>query len=496
MQKIKKMYFFMCFIFSANILFAQNFNETYSPIRNYRPTKTIVSGIVQSYKNNISKINSENKKAVKSIKESLKNLSNEFVSLDSESLIMYSDTISHYLSGITNKIKSHNPSIKDRDLKIFLYRTIIPNASSHGNGIIFVNLDLICKLSSEDELAFILCHEIAHDIEAHVINGLTKRYELFYDKKYQEKLKQVGKQEYNRYKSTDALVTKFLSQYDVNSRENELTADSIGLHLFYNAGYVSGNAVKTIINLDSIDSPLFHTPIDFKSLLNLKGFTFDEEMLNPEKSATLWESNLDYKIPDSLKTHPDCKLRAEALQRIIKNKHLDGLQREQPFADYNYFKTVCTFEYVEHAMNYKYYSYALYCAIELLEKYPSNNYLKCVTSNCYYEIYAAQLRHRFSEIVDFPDKKFPKDYNKLLAFLQNANSSVLKDVCMDYYNENIESLKSNEYADYIKLLINGQDKTKEAFQTDIKSYENSYKNSFYCRQLTEKLDLKKTTKKK
>lgn len=355
---------------------------------------------------------------------------------------------------------------------------------------------MICKLSSEAEIAFIICHEIAHDIEEHVENGIKKRYEVLYDKKNQKEIKQATDQDYNRNKSTEAVYNKILSQFGEHSRENETAADSIGIELFSRAGYSPKDGVKAIINLDSIDNPLFYSPIDFNSFFNLNGFSFDQEWLNPEKGTALWESTIEYKTPDSLKTHPDCKYRAESLERIIKNNNLEHFATPQATSNYEYIKTISTFEYIEHAIKYGSYSYALYCAIELQQKFKNNNYLKCIVGNCLYEIYVAQVNHRFSENVDFPNKKFPKAYNQLLYFLHNTNSSIFKELYLSYYNQHITPLKNNEYADYIGLIINGDDKKKEAFLMDIKSFETTYQKSYYQKQLTSKLNSKKATPKK
>lgn len=133
--------FFLSFCF-VNALFCQNFNESYSPIRNYRPSTSIVNEVSLSYKNEIKTLRSENSKAQKAIKESLYELSESFIEFDSMHLLMHTDTITSYLYALVNRIKAQNPSIQDREFKLFLYRTFSPNASSRGNGILFINLDL------------------------------------------------------------------------------------------------------------------------------------------------------------------------------------------------------------------------------------------------------------------------------------------------------------------------------------------------------------------
>ncbi len=331
-------FFWACFVVaSIEHSVAQDFSKDYSPARNFAPNKETKNKITSAYTETSKKLEAEikGKKVKKSILTSIKDMSDNFLSLDSLSLIMDSDTITTYLRKITENIQAKNPLLAGRNFKLFTYRTTIPNASSRGENILFINLDIIYKLNSEPELAFIICHEISHDVLNHVIDGLKKRSELFYDPAMQKKIKQIDKMEFNRLAESRSLIAKFLSKYTEHSRENETQADSLGLLFFYNAGYSPADAVTAMGQLDSIDKPVYSKKIDFKKYFNSAKFTFKDEWLKPDNGTADLGGNLDSleKTPDSLKTHPDCALRVKSMNNLIAQNKLSS---RDPFSVGNY----------------------------------------------------------------------------------------------------------------------------------------------------------------
>ncbi len=68
---------------------------------------------------------------------------------------------------VTSVIVAANPIFKDK-IVVLTSRSLIPNAFNLGNGIIVINMGLLFQLQSEEQLALILCHEMAHDYFRHV----------------------------------------------------------------------------------------------------------------------------------------------------------------------------------------------------------------------------------------------------------------------------------------------------------------------------------------
>ncbi|MBK8191903.1 MAG: M48 family metalloprotease [Lewinellaceae bacterium] len=57
---------------------------------------------------------------------------------------------------------------------------------------------LLAGLENEDQLAFVLCHEIAHYLLEHATKGLVREIATFHDKAFKAKVKAANKQEFNR----------------------------------------------------------------------------------------------------------------------------------------------------------------------------------------------------------------------------------------------------------------------------------------------------------
>jgi len=77
-----------------------------------------------------------------------------------------------HAAALLQQIWDANPTYKDPDVDVFYTVYTSANAASYGQGLITLNLGLVQHTGSEDELAFVLCHEIAHQYLSHVSRRL------------------------------------------------------------------------------------------------------------------------------------------------------------------------------------------------------------------------------------------------------------------------------------------------------------------------------------
>jgi hypothetical protein len=463
-----------CVILLCRSGFAQPFNTNYSPARNYRPSAETMKAISGAFNEEIKNNLTENKKVREMINESLSELSKNIVALDSLRLILDSDTTTHYLKKIVGHICEKNPGLIKEKFYVFTSRTSVPNAFNFGKGVILFNLGMINKLRSEAEIAYVLCHEISHQLLDHVLKGIKKEAEIYYNQDFQKELKRARKQEYNSLQTTESLRLKYLSRFDEHSREHEYEADSLGLILFYNAGYSPAAAVSETSFLDSIDIPLYTAPINYRNYFEFKQQPFRNEWLTIDPTLGQLGGNLDslYIPPDSLKTHPDCPLRAKAVERIAKRQNMNYNNNFLLSPNYSFYQLTSWFERVEYYLNQGIFGHALYDALQLSSRYPDNLFLKCAIANSLCEIYSAQINHTFSKAVDFPAITYSKSYNEFLSFLQNLSTSQLKSITINYCNENVINLKKEDsYCRYIGFLIKGIDKPKAEYASLVADYE-------------------------
>jgi beta-barrel assembly-enhancing protease len=78
--------------------------------------------------------------------------------------VLFNDPVSNYLSELLDTILVEEPELRAQ-IRVYAVRSAIVNSFTTDNGIILVNLGLIAQLENESQLAFILCHELAHFTE-------------------------------------------------------------------------------------------------------------------------------------------------------------------------------------------------------------------------------------------------------------------------------------------------------------------------------------------
>ncbi|RKX61069.1 MAG: hypothetical protein DRP29_01430 [Thermodesulfobacteriota bacterium] len=170
-----------------------------------------------------------------------------------------------YLNAVGEKLVKYGVKFSPFKFKFFLIKDNTFNAFSVPGGYIFVNSGIFEDLDSEDELAGILSHEIAHNLCRHV----AKKFEKL--KKMQitttiatltamllggEKIGEaVG------ITSTALAQTKLLAY----SRSEEEEADRVGLEILVHAGYNPWGIVKIMEKLNK-KSP-FAIELSYKYLL-------------------------------------------------------------------------------------------------------------------------------------------------------------------------------------------------------------------------------------
>ncbi len=154
-----------------------------------------------------------------------------------------------YLSDVGRLLLNKGTIKKPFNFKFFLVKSPIFNAFSLPGGYILVNTGIFEDLDSEDELAGILAHEIAHSLKRHVAKRIEtiKRLQLTTTALTIATLLLGGVQAgaVVGYTSLAAAQTKLLAY----SREDEKEADILGIEILEKAGYSPWGMVKLMEKL-------------------------------------------------------------------------------------------------------------------------------------------------------------------------------------------------------------------------------------------------------
>lgn len=379
--------------------------------------KSLQDALAARYSADLSSLSGENKKYIAEIyKERLTSIQDKF----RENEIITDPAVTGYLQAVCQQILKANPTIKAADLRVLFSRAWWPNASSMGEGTILFNIGLFNRLSSESEVAFVLCHELAHYLLNHGNNSIARYVNTLYSDDFQKKLKEIQKSEYRRNQQVEALAKNFAFRSRRHGREFEHAADSMGLELLKNTGYDLNGALSCLALLDSVDKDKFGSTLELSRTLDFAEYRF--------KKSWTQSGSLMYSVvregktaeDDSLKTHPDCKLRvhrlAEAVQRYNKPSNRRFLVSE---ADFTRLVDRFDAEVLAYSFESKQVTQCLYAALKMAAARPRQPFPQLMAGRSLNAIYTAQKKHELGRIADMPGPQHSEDYNTLLQLVQN-----------------------------------------------------------------------------
>ncbi|HYG19608.1 MAG TPA: M48 family metalloprotease [Ohtaekwangia sp.] len=384
-----------------------------------------------------------------------------------DDLFIDDDVITPYLQGILEEIYKANPGIP-RETQVYAMRSTAPNAVSFGDGTLGFTLGLLARMENDAQVAFVLCHEMAHFHKEHSRQDLTSLAKLNFDKALKKKIDAARKSEYDRYTKMKEVFKGLGFSITHHTRGHEYEADAQGFVYFANTRFKPAAAIRVMEILDSTSILRFRYPIDFKKHFDVKGYPFKDSWLDYTKSTT-WHAPPDE--DDSAKTHPDCQKRIVALNIQMQSLGTDtsGDAHIDP-RGIRYISTASEFEMVASEVHFRQYGKALFRALILAEQFPDNIYLQAMITRCLYQLYRYQRNHELGKILELPDPRFPDNYDRFLTFMHKLRLSELASIVYYYATtrpvtcyEDEEFLYALWMCSTLELSKLAPDKVKEAY---------------------------------
>lgn len=264
--------------------------------------------------------------------------------------VCFNDTISSYVDDVLEEIRSANPSIPI-NIRIYAVKSPVVNAFTTDQGIIFINTGLLAQLENEAQLAFVLCHEIIHYTEGHVMEGFIENTEI-----------NNKKNDYLRTKSIDKELssTRF-------SRKLEKEADKEGLKLFLNTDYNPQEVDGVFDVLLYSYLPFDEIPFD-SSILEVGDYQIPDKYFLTE----LNEIEVDEDEDDSRHTHPNIAKRRKRADEILLKEKQVGKNFIVSENDFYAVRAAARYEVLRLQLINGNYSEALYSAFILNKEFPNN----------------------------------------------------------------------------------------------------------------------------
>jgi len=151
------------------------------------------------------------------------------------------EALQSHLSRIAQRIATH-AGAKGLKFRVYLYEDDTPNAFTPGGGHIFVATGLVARLKTESQMAMVLAHEIAHNVDAHVVKGAHRRA---VSRKATEASKTVFDERLGLSWVGEKLGLAINATVNLYTRDQEDAADEDGLDYLIAAGYDPREAEAT-----------------------------------------------------------------------------------------------------------------------------------------------------------------------------------------------------------------------------------------------------------
>ena len=336
---------------------------------------------------------------------------------------IYTDTEAQkYLDNIVAEIVKTNPILQNKGFRCCFSRSGIPNAAYLGEGLILFNMGLFSRLSNESQAAFVLSHELAHFYLNHSENSMQKYVATLNSDDVQKQLKSIKKLEYGKRAELEKLLKGLTFDTRRHGRDHESEADSMAIEFLRNTRFDLSESLTSLALLDSIDTDTLQIGEVLQKLFNAKEYPFQAKWLAKEEGLLGGHAQLkgDESIADSLKTHPDCKLRIKALQPMVLKYHAaSSLKNVVNGSKFNELKNTFRYEMIEYAFLSDNYTKSLQYTIDLLQDHPSDPYLVTQAGKILNGFYNAQKNHTLGKITELPAPFYEPNYNLLLQFIQN-----------------------------------------------------------------------------
>lgn len=383
-----------------------------------------------------------------------------------------------FISRIVNHIKERNVELQNLETRFFVPRYTSPNASSLGDGTFYINLGLLRKIDNEGQLAFVLCHELAHLYLAHSEIGIEGYIETYKSKEFETELKKINNSEYQTKSKLYALLKDRFYQDGQHSRNHEVQADTMGMRFFMNTDYSPIEAIRCINLLDTIDYYKFRNKINYKTHFSNPDFSFKERWLTVEQimfGEVVTEK--EYFNRDSIKTHPDCSERVIQLRKSLIDKPVRGTAFLQSKENFLSIKDRMDREYIDAWIKKENYGQAFFHTMKHLESDPDNLFLKHRMGKILFQLYVSQENHELSKYVSKPNSKYEEEYNIALEFIENIRLSELADLAF-YFMQKQEHIHDEETY-YYKIFFSLKSGKSDAFIQYKNLYLNRYPNGSY-----------------
>ena len=357
---------------------------------------------------------------------------------------IYDQKLQAFFDRVLGNILDSNPEVPREGIRLYLTGVPVPNAACWGDGNFTFNLSLLRRLNSEDEVAFVLCHELAHYMLEHVPTAMLSYSERISSKETKKKIKEIERMEYGARAEALQLVRELVFDGRRHSRFNEGQADSLGLELLLKTAYDPRAAISCLGVLDQSDEPKYNEPFEPEKFFVHPDYPYRSRWA-PQTNNFQYAESLSELDEDSLKTHPNCNERIGQL--AVKINGLDIGEREPRKGKvFEELIRQSDFEFVESHYRNGDLGACLMAIYRLRHVYPDHPWLISRLGQCFHRLYRGRKNHKMGTLLAFPTPRTEKEYREMLGILNNLRMSEMAKAGFFYLDHYLDKIESHEPA--------------------------------------------------
>lgn len=324
-----------------------------------------------------------------------------------------------YVQRVFRQILAANPQLPP--VQLVLSRNPEPNAHAVGSGTIMLNLGLLARLENESQLAFVLCHELAHVQARHMDTSLRARLTTLHSRELRRQVRRIVAAEYNVSSKLKTLVLGLSLTSTYHQRTHEKQADSLGYTLLKRSRFDAAQAYRALQLLDKIDEPLAAQPLKLAPFFGCAAAPYPLPEAAPARPKSIFTvaapTQTALELTDTLKSHPDCAKRMRYLRELSQGQVADGPPATPPSPEFAQVRSLSRLEVIQSWFDFDCYDHALFEALQLLQEQPQHQYGRHMVTLCLFELREHLLHHRFTEVVSNSSPRQPESFRQLLAAL-------------------------------------------------------------------------------
>jgi hypothetical protein len=436
MKRNHPLFLLIIILISLQLQAQTTFDKDYVPIKNTPINKDQLKKEIKIEFTDQQIIVSKYKKYLINVQDL--NLDNIYYKVDS-SIFIFDEIVEPYFQKIASHILDSNPELRVIKPRLFVSRELLPNAYAMGNGIMVFNLSLVKYLQSESEIAFIICHEFAHNYLRHLFNDIERKVQAYHSAETQTELKDLKKTEYNTYDRASKLALDLKMNDGRFSQTFEFQADSLGFELLKKTKYSTENAATALRQLDIMRDDMYPDSLHIDKYFNLPNYPFKPSWVKEPESFILQEKDsAQIALENALSSHPELMARIEkmkALSDLHSGSNATFLQDSLLFEK---IKNIAHFEEIISAQQFRKYDKGIYLTLKMLERYPENQFLAKNLLKQFNFLLNAYENHTLMKFISPSSVFHHKDFKILNRMLNNLRISEYKkianELAIQYHN--------------------------------------------------------------